>query len=196
VTEQIDPSLEHDSEIEALLLYLKETRAFDFTAYKRSTLQRRLVRRMETVGIDDVSAYRDFLEVHPEEVGHLFNTILINVTGFFRDPPVWDFVASTIIPQLLRSGVPSEGLRVWSAACASGEEAYTVAILLAEAMGIDAFSRHVKVYATDVDEHALAHARSGSYTEKQLEGCRRPFSKSTSTRATAATASTRICAVP
>src|SRR5262249_41665885 len=80
-------------ELEGLLDYLKRTRGFDFTSYKRSTLMRRIQKRMQVVGISDFTDYVDYLEVHPEEFPNLFNTILINVTAFFRDPGAWEFVA-------------------------------------------------------------------------------------------------------
>ena len=123
-----------ESQFEDLLEYLKEARAFDFTTYKRATLRRRVLKRLQTTGIGDVRSYRDYLEVHPDEFRQLFSTILINVTGFFRDPAVWDYVAQSALPTLLRDA-PSGEFRVWSAGCASGEEAYTVAMLLAEALG-------------------------------------------------------------
>src|SRR4029453_4123079 len=85
-----------DHAFEALLDYLKRNRGFDFTGYKRSTLMRRLGKRMHEVGISSYAAYQDFLEVHPDEFGSLFNTLLINVTGFFRDPIAWQYVAAEV----------------------------------------------------------------------------------------------------
>ncbi len=162
-------SVQSDRDFEGLLDYLKQTRGFDFTAYKRPSLMRRVTKRMEMIKIEKFSDYMDHLEVHPEEFAHLFDTILINVTAFFRDMHAWDFLAQAIIPKLLNQKKPNEAIRVWSAGCASGEEAYTIAILLAEALGADAFRERVKIYATDVDEEALNHARHGSYSEKDLE---------------------------
>ena len=77
------------AELESLLEYLKQTRGFDFTGYKRSTLERRISKRMEEVDVDTADQYRDYLEVHPHEFGFLFDTMLINVTSFFRDEPAW-----------------------------------------------------------------------------------------------------------
>jgi two-component system CheB/CheR fusion protein len=96
--------------------------------------------------------------VDAEEFTRLFNTILINVTRFFRDPAHWEYLRDEILPGLV-GGPDAAPIRVWSAGCASGEEAYSIAILLAEAMGSDAFRELVKIYATDVDEEALAQAR-------------------------------------
>jgi two-component system CheB/CheR fusion protein len=158
-----------DIEFEALLEYLQRTRGFDFTAYKRPSLMRRVTKRMGMIKIDKFSDYTDYLEVHPEEFGQLFDTILINVTSFFRDQPAWDFLTEQIIPKILREKKPNEEIRIWSGGCASGEEAYTLAILFVEALGPEAFRDRVKIYATDVDEEALAHARHASYSGKDLE---------------------------
>src|SRR3954462_15947143 len=112
-TEETDPAFEE------LLLYLKRTRGFDFSGYKRSSLQRRIVKRMETVGVATPAEYTDFLEVNPAEFVQLFNTILINVTAFFRDAQEWEFVASDVVPRILANKKPGEQIRVWSAGCAS-----------------------------------------------------------------------------
>jgi two-component system CheB/CheR fusion protein len=154
-------------ELEPLLDYLKRTRGFDFTAYKRSSLNRRIRKRMQAVAVPEFAEYIDYLEVHPEEFQHLFNTILINVTGFFRDTAAWQFLAADIIPRIV--GDKHEQVRVWSAGCASGQEAYSVAIVLAEALGIERFRAWVKIYATDVDEEALAQARQATYIPKEVE---------------------------
>src|SRR5690242_998137 len=130
---------------------------------------RRVQRRMDVAGIAGFDDYHDYLAVHPQEFTTLFNTILINVTGFFRDRDAWTYLAQQVVPELLvrREGEP---IRAWSAGCASGEEAYTLAMVLAEAMGLEDFVRRVKIYATDVDEEALAIARQASYTEREIEG--------------------------
>ncbi|MDX6298146.1 MAG: two-component system, chemotaxis family, CheB/CheR fusion protein [Nocardioidaceae bacterium] len=155
---------------EALLQHLKANRGFDFTGYKRSSLMRRVDRRMTQVGITDYTEYVDYLELHADEFTALFNTILINVTGFFRDPEAWDLLATKVLPALVASTSPTQPLRVWSAGCASGEEAYTLAIVLAEMLGPAEFRDRVKIYATDVDEEALTYARHGSYTEREVRG--------------------------
>ncbi len=159
-----------DSPIDSLLEHLKVARGFDFTGYKRTTLERRITKRMAEVGITDHLAYRDHLEMDPDEFAHLFNTILINVTAFFRDPPVWEYVRDEVIPELLAAIGPDEPIRVWSAGCSSGQEPYTIAILLAEAIGMEAYLERVKIYATDVDDEALAEARAAGYTDEQVEG--------------------------
>jgi two-component system, chemotaxis family, CheB/CheR fusion protein len=161
---------EIDQDLELLLDYLRRSRGFDFTGYKRASLSRRINKRMQVVGVDGYLRYLDHLEVDPEEFTQLFNTILINVTGFFRDPPSWDYLRDEILPTLdadKRGGGP---IRIWSAGCASGEEAYTLAMVTAEALGADTVRERVKIYATDVDDEALNQARLARYRDKQAEG--------------------------
>jgi two-component system, chemotaxis family, CheB/CheR fusion protein len=158
-----------DSDFEALLKHLARARGFDFTAYKRASLMRRVRKRMQEVGVEGFSEYVDYLEVNPDEFEALFNTILINVTAFFRDREAWNGLESDIVPRLIAGSRKGGGLRVWSAGCASGQEAYSAAMLFAEALGPEEFTRRLKIYATDVDEEALREARQGSYDQKQVE---------------------------
>ncbi len=160
---------QHPIEFEQLLEYLRRSRGFDFTGYKRASLMRRVNKRMHLVGATSYSNYTDYLEVHPEEFARLFDTILINVTAFFRDPSAWEAVSSLVIPRIVAGKRPGDPIRVWSAGCASGEEAYTLAMVLAEALGIEAFRERVKIYATDVDEEALARARQATYTAREVQ---------------------------
>lgn len=167
--ELTDVAPEIAEQLETLLLYLKESRGFDFTAYKRATLMRRVLVRMQTVGMTSFADYLDYLQVDSNEFTRLFNTILINVTRFFRDPQAWEYVASDIIPGLLAGTRAKDPIRVWSAGCASGEEVYTIAMLLAEALGGPQFRERVKIYGTDVDEEALGQARQGAYDSRLVE---------------------------
>ncbi|MBO0747845.1 MAG: PAS domain-containing protein, partial [Acidimicrobiaceae bacterium] len=158
----------HDGDLDALLAYIHERRNFDFRGYKRASLSRRIFKRMQAVGADDYQAYLDTLEANPGEFAELFNTILINVTGLLRDRDAWEQVAKEVLPELVQRKGPSAPIRIWSAGCASGEEAYSLAVLLAEAIGEDRFRGQVKIYATDADTEALAEARRGRYPEKAL----------------------------
>jgi two-component system, chemotaxis family, CheB/CheR fusion protein len=152
-----------------LLEYLRRSRGFDFTGYKRPSLIRRVGRRMQMAGMRDFGDYTDYLEVHPEEFARLFNHLLINVTSFFRDPACWDYLARHVIPKIVASRKRGEPIRVWSAGCASGEETYTLAILFVDALGRENFKTRVKIYASDVDEEALAQARQATYTTRDLQ---------------------------
>ena len=158
-----------DKAFAALLEYLKRSRGFDFSGYKRSSFQRRVQKQMHLREIASFEDYTDYLEVHPEEFISLFNTVLINVTAFFRDAVAWSYLQEQVLPPLLQAKSPNEPIRVWSVGCASGEEAYTLAMLLTELIGTEAFRQRVKIYATDVDEEALSQARHASYSQRDLE---------------------------
>jgi two-component system, chemotaxis family, CheB/CheR fusion protein len=158
-----------DEDFEALLRYLKNSRGSDFTGYKRQSLMRRVRRRMQSVNIRSFSGYKDYLEAHTGEFSSLFNTILINVTSFFRDKSTWEYLEREIIPKIISSKKEDEIIRIWSAGCATGEEAYSIAILMAEALGAEAYLRRVKIFATDIDDSALAQARAASYPAKDLD---------------------------
>jgi two-component system CheB/CheR fusion protein len=157
------------AELDGLLEFVKETRGFDFTGYKRSSIQRRVDKRMGEVGVERYEDYIDYLQLHTDEFAHLFNTLLINVTAFFRDPPTWEFLAEEIVPQLVAARTAGSPLRVWCPGCASGEEAYTAAMVLVRVLGEEEFRARVKIYATDVDEEALDLARLGAYLPRQIE---------------------------
>jgi two-component system CheB/CheR fusion protein len=159
-----------DPHFEALLAYLKESRGFDFTGYKRSSLMRRVNRRMAVIGIgDDYGEYVDHLQVHPDEFTDLFNTILINVTGFFRDPEAWAFLRTELLEPMIAARPAGSPIRIWSAGCASGEEAYTIAMVLADILGAEEFRDRVKIYATDVDAEQLGEARQAIYGEREMQ---------------------------
>src|SRR5262249_41875612 len=154
---------QEDQPLEPLLDYLRNNRGLDLSHYKPPTLKRRIAKRIQQVGAATVNDYIDYLEVHPEEFSQLFNTILINVTAFFRDPDAWHTLASQVLPAIVPSKREGESIRVWSAGCASGEEAFTLAMLWAEQLGLEEYRRRVKIYATDVDEDALTKARHATY---------------------------------
>ncbi|OMC55674.1 chemotaxis protein CheR [Mycobacterium sp. IS-836] len=158
-----------DEAFEALLRYMRDSRGFDFTGYKRTSLMRRVRHRMDQAGYTSFEEYLDVLQASSDEFASLFNTILINVTAFFRDPEAWEFISAEVIPRMMAERGPDDPIRVWSAGCASGQEAYTLAMLLAEALGPDAFRQRVKIYATDIDEEALAEARTASYDSRAVE---------------------------
>ena len=153
-----------------LLRFLSDSRGIDFTQYKTGTTVRRLAKRMAEVHVETYDEYVDYLEMHPEEYGALCDTMLINVTHFFRDPEAWGTLAADVVPAIVGAKQPDEPIRAWSAGCSSGEEAYTLAILFGDVLGEEAVRRRVKIYATDVDEPALSQARLGTYTARQLDG--------------------------
>ena len=158
-----------DSAFEELLEHIRQERGFDFTGYKRASLRRRVTKQMHSHNIESFGDYLDYLQVHPEEFLPLFNTILINVTAFFRDASAWKYLENNTLPRLLNQKSSGEIFRAWCAGCASGEEAYSLAMLLAETLEMEQFRQRVKIYATDVDEEALTQARHASYTSKEVE---------------------------
>jgi two-component system CheB/CheR fusion protein len=153
--------------INKVLLQLRAATGHDFSQYKKSTVGRRIHRRMELHAIDDEAVYARFLQHHPEEAPLLFKELLINVTSFFRDPAAFVALKQLVLPPLLAALPAGQAFRVWVAGCASGEEAYSIAIVLRElqeearAQGLPDFA--VQIYASDLDDDAIALARSGRY---------------------------------
>ncbi len=155
-------------EFEALLDYLKHGHGCDLTGYKRPSLMRRFAYRMQEIKIDSYRDYLHYLQSHPEECIGLLDTVFINVTTFFRDRDAWVTLAHEIIPKIIANSEPQEAIRVWSAACASGPEVYSLIILFAEALGIESCLQRVQFYATDVDEAALGQARQAIYQPREV----------------------------
>jgi two-component system, chemotaxis family, CheB/CheR fusion protein len=166
--DQTEPTLVEDASFERMLNFLRDSRSFDFTGYKRPSLMRRVRHRMREIGIESFDDYQDVLQLEPREFTALFNTILINVTSFFRDADAWEQLRTEILPPMLEAS-NGGAIRVWSAGSSAGPEAYTIAMLLHEAMG-SSFRERVKIYATDIDEDALNHARQASYSERETRG--------------------------
>jgi two-component system, chemotaxis family, CheB/CheR fusion protein len=154
---------------EELIEFIKQSRGFDFTGYKRPSLRRRIEKRMQTVHVSSFEAYRSYLEQHQDEFVELFNTILINVTTFFRDEAVWEYLAEHVVPEIIEDAKDRDSIRIWSTGCASGEEAYSLAIVFAEQLLEEANRDRVKIYATDVDEEALTDGRHGVYPPSRLD---------------------------
>ncbi len=158
-----------DPSFDAVLSYLRSVRGVDLSGYKRTSLVRRAQRRLADTGVAGFADYLDYLQVHPEECSRLIESLLINVTSFFRDAAAWEHLRLALLPDLLSRKGADEPIRVWSAGCASGEEAFSVAILLAEALDPEDFRGRVKIYATDLDEDALRVARGASYDADSLK---------------------------
>lgn len=151
------------SGLNQILLQVRKSTGHDFSLYKKNTIGRRIERRMAQHNIEDMMVYARFLKEHPTEVQMLFKELLINVTSFFRDPEAFVALKQEILPQLLANKPEDYVFRVWVAGCASGEEAYSIAILLREYMDETHMEFRIQIYATDLDDDAIAAARSGSY---------------------------------
>lgn len=152
---------------EEILHFLRRNTAVDFTQYKHATLRRRIERRQMLQRLDSLEEYSAYLHRHPAEIKELFNDVLIHVTGFFRDRAVFQALRRKILPRLLRQKRPEDGIRIWIPGCSSGEEVYSLAIVLSEAMSEK--GRHpVQIFGTDINEVALEKARAGIYSEASL----------------------------
>jgi two-component system CheB/CheR fusion protein len=147
-----------------IFTHLRLRTGHDFSNYKRPTVLRRIERRINIRNLPDLPSYASYLQQNPEEITALLKDLLISVTNFFRDQKAFDVVGQEVIPAILQKKKTEEQLRIWVAGCATGEEAYTLAMLLAEkTLGvIDA--PKVQIFATDIDESAIAFARDGFYT--------------------------------
>lgn len=139
----------------------------DFSQYKQKTLVRRIQRRMQVLRIATVDGYIAHLRQEPREAAHLFQELLISVTEFFRDPQAFEKLQNEAIPKLLAGKGAADTIRVWVPACATGEEAYSIAILLREALEGQRAPPKVQIFATDIDERAMGSARAGRYRTPQ-----------------------------
>jgi chemotaxis methyl-accepting protein methylase len=157
----------NDDELDGLrdvLTQLKVRTGHDFWNYKRPTVLRRIARRIGVLKLPDLTAYAHFIHENPAEVTVLLKDLLISVTNFFRDPEAFEALEHEIIPKLFEGKGPEDQVRVWVAGCATGEEAYSVTIMLSEYAAKLAFAPQIQVFATDIDEDAIAMARDGFYT--------------------------------
>jgi two-component system, chemotaxis family, CheB/CheR fusion protein len=159
----VQPSLDNEDELRSFLDRIRERTGLDFTAYKRPTITRRLQRRMAAVGVDDLDSYRRYLDRHPEEQQVLVAHFLIKVTEFFRDPELFDALRDQVLPTLIAEARERGELRIWSAGCATGEEAYSVAMLVADLLGDELATLPVRIFATDVSPDVVEFARHGVY---------------------------------
>ena len=144
---------------------LRTATSHDFTFYKMGTLGRRIERRMGLGSVDTMADYLDKLRGDPEELDLLAKDLLINVTSFFRDAPVFDLLAKKIVPEMVRDQPPDRPLRLWIAGCSTGEEAYSLAMLFREAVIASKRDIKLQVFASDVDADAIAAARDGIYPD-------------------------------
>ncbi|MEW5859389.1 MAG: protein-glutamate O-methyltransferase CheR [Cyanobacteriota bacterium] len=161
---------EEGEAFEAFLEYFWETYGFNFTYYKRASLIRRVGQRMKLVAISNYKDYIKYLKAYPEESTALFEFVPVNYTHFFRDPETWGYIATEVIPHIIANKKSDELIKVWSAGCASGEETYTLAILLIEALGVEQFHQQVRIYGTDIDPEAIHLARQGKYSQNKIVG--------------------------
>jgi two-component system CheB/CheR fusion protein len=154
----------------AIVELLRARSTYDFRAYRKEVLERRIEWRMRQHHVGSLDGYVDLLRSSAAEVEQLIRDLVIVPTGFFRDPAAWDELATRVVPALLRSRDAAAPIRVWVPGCSTGEEAYSLAIVLAEQTALAQSGREVQIFATDVDESLVALARAGSYPESVARG--------------------------
>ena len=158
-------SLDEDgaaNDLRRVVAFLRTRTGHDFSSYKRATVMRRVLRRMQVCRIQDLGDYAEYVRNTPEEANELFNDLLISVTQFFRDESAFDLLARKVAGPLLET-VGEEGIRAWSVGCATGEEAYSLAIVMLEEAERRKVKPRIQIFASDLDEGALATAREGRY---------------------------------
>jgi two-component system, chemotaxis family, CheB/CheR fusion protein len=149
--------------IRRIIAHVHARTGHDFSQYKRSTLLRRVQRRLQIYGVSTLESYLDTLRQNPTEASALFNDILIGVTSFFRDRESWEKLTTQVIPKILKDRESNETVRVWTIGCSTGEEAYGLAILLFEAFDRLEIHAQIQVFASDLDENSIRYAREGLY---------------------------------
>jgi two-component system CheB/CheR fusion protein len=159
-----------DRQFQVLLEQVRTRSGIDFGRYRQATIRRRLQRRMADTGQSSVEAYSRYLHRHTEEYERLVGSFLIKVTDFFRDPELFEYLRNSILPEVIDEA-RSRGneLRIWSAGCATGEEAYSLAVLVADVLGTDIEELSVRIFATDIEPQAVTYARRGLYAAAAVE---------------------------
>lgn len=160
-----------ESALEQIIHILRSHTGHDFLLYKRSTLYRRIERRMSLHQQAKISDYASYLIGNPQEVELLYRELLIGVTHFFRDPAMWEKLAGSVLPLLLAQGVSGRKLRAWVPGCSTGEEAYSLAIVFKEALDALPSRKNfgLKIFATDIDSDAISRARQGLFPDSIAE---------------------------
>ena len=160
---QIIPAQEND--LNKIFIMLRSAKGVDFTSYKRSTIMRRVNRRMLLQKIEGTEEYIAYLKENPSEIETLYQDVLINVTSFFREPGAFEALKISVFPYIANKAAVDVPVRIWVPACSTGEEAYSIAIALVEYMEDNKISRPIQLFATDIDELAVEKARKGIYPE-------------------------------
>lgn len=157
--------------LQAFLEEVRERYGLDFNSYKTPTILRRLQRRIIATDTENLEGYMKYLDTHPEEYPLLINAFLIKVTEFFRDPELFAYLRNEVLPEIVNyARLRGNEIRIWSAGCATGEEAYSLAILMSEVLGSELDQFNIRIFATDVDAEAVAFARRGVYPASTLNG--------------------------
>lgn len=156
-----------DSDFEHIKSLAKQRSGIELGEHKKEMIYSRIVRRIRALGMTDFHRYLQFLEENPEaELTNFINAITTNLTSFFRESHHFDFLKSTVIPELLQKKKSSRRVRIWSAGCSTGEEPYSIAMTLHEGLGRERWD--ARILATDLDTNVLAHGRAGVYSKERI----------------------------
>src|SRR4051794_14266430 len=164
-----EPSAILNEHLDSIFKIIKTNTGHDFSAYKLNTIMRRIERRMTSQASGSIEDYIAFMEKTPQEAQALCGEILIGVTSFFRDRDAFEMIRNSVIPRLFNGRDPEDPIRIWHACCATGEEVYSMAMLIREYLSDHQLDLRVQFFATDIDESAIARARTGLYTDSILE---------------------------
>ncbi len=159
------PLTESEADLNKIFSLLRALNGVDFSYYKHSTLKRRIVRRMVLKKIETIREYASYLQQNPSEVDALFQDLLINVTAFFRDEPMFQALKKKVFPRIIKQTSPQAPIRIWVPGCSTGEEVYSLAISLFEFLGKNAPTKQIQIFGTDISEAILAKARAGFYPD-------------------------------
>jgi two-component system, chemotaxis family, CheB/CheR fusion protein len=161
--------------LQRIFVILRAAYGVDFSAYRRSTVERRINRRMALYRMDSIAEYEDYLRTHPAEVGDLYHDILIMVTEFFREPETFRVLTEVVLPRIVEHKRTDDQIRVWVPGCATGEEPYSIALALQHVLRQADRILSVKIFGTDISERAIAQARAGVYAESKLQAVPREY---------------------
>lgn len=159
----------NNPDLKIILNHLLKTAGVDFSVYKMNTIKRRIMRKMLLYKLKTLKEYATLLKEKSEEAEMLYQDLLINVTSFFRDADTYKYLKTTLFPKLLKNKKQNEPLRLWVPACATGEEAYSIAMLLSEIQSDNSNRNQIQIFATDLSKQAISKARMGVYTKQELE---------------------------
>lgn len=156
-------TLDDDAHFKSIIALLQARLGHDFRGYKKGTLERRIVRRIGLRNVQNMSEYLDYLRENDKDAEHLYRDLLISVPSFFRDPESFEALETSVITKLVEQKTGEEQIRVWVPGCATGEEAYSIAMLFIEKL--DEANKHcpIQIFASDLDDKALAIGRTGTY---------------------------------
>lgn len=157
--------------LDKLIAKIDDARGLDLSLYRRTYLERRIAARLRVVGLHSYRQYADLLDADPHEYDRLVDTLTINVTEFYRDKVVWDVVRARILPEIIarKTQHGAKNIRLWSAGCATGEEPYSLAMMLLDTLGSSASAFSISVTATDLDPEALAKAERGVFRKDRIK---------------------------